>query len=132
MQIRTSQTKGSYGFSCPCPTSGPSENEGSSFQPITRSLPLCHSDALVHSSAAALEKCSFTLMGPTGGHHVAESGNDRRVLNRMGNHPGKQNIELCVAEHSLLPHKLFGVHHSLEGSEKCSALPARTSCAGGL
>ncbi len=27
-QIRTSQTKWSYGFGCPCPTSGPSENEG--------------------------------------------------------------------------------------------------------
>ncbi len=38
-----SQTKGSYGFGCPCPTSGPSGNEGvhevgfiASFQPVMR------------------------------------------------------------------------------------------------
>ncbi len=76
---------------------------------------------------------SVTLMGPTEGHHVVESVNDRRVLNRMGNHPGEQNIELCVAEHTLLrPHKLFGAPHSSEGSKTCSAPPARTSHAGAL
>ncbi len=121
-----SQITGSHGCGYPCPASGPSENEGvhevgfiSSSQPIMQFLPLSHSDALVHSSAAALEEgrvlCAW---GPPGGHNVAEGGNDRRILDRMGSYRGGQNSERCVAKHTpLSPYKLFGAPYCLEGSE---------------
>ncbi len=68
-----------------------------------------------HAALGHWRNAEFYAHGTHWVHHVAESGNDRRVLNRMGNHPGKQNIELCVAKHSLLrPLKLFGAPHSLE------------------
>ncbi|KAI2664020.1 Actin cytoskeleton-regulatory complex protein end3 [Labeo rohita] len=136
-----SQTTGSYGFGCPCPASRSSENEGvhevgfiSSFQPITRSLPLCHSDAYLHGSAAPLEECRVLHSGNRPqGHQVTKGGNDRRILNRMGSHSGGQNSERCVDWHTpVSPHKLFGAPHGLEGFETFSAPPAGASRAGAV
>ncbi len=94
-----SQITESHGCGYPCPASRPSENEGVHevgfiSSSIMRSLPLSHSDALVHSSAAALEESRvLRAWDPLGGHHVAEGGNNRCFLDRMGSYPGGQNSE---------------------------------------
>ncbi len=94
---------------------------------LMQSLPLSHSDALVHSSAAALEESRvLRAWDPLGGHHVAEGGNNRCFLDRMGSYPGGQNSEWCVAKHTpLSPYKLFGAPHCLKGSE---SFPAPLAC----
>ncbi|XP_051988692.1 uncharacterized protein LOC127648137 [Xyrauchen texanus] len=76
-----SQATGSYGCGYTCPAFGPSENEGvhevgfnSSSQPFKRSPPLCHSDVLVHSSAAPLEERRvLRTWDPSWGDYAAEN-----------------------------------------------------------
>ncbi len=89
---------------------------------LSPSCDFCHSVTVTRSCIAALRhwrKADFYAHGaPLGGHKVAEGGNDRRILDRMGSYRGGQNSEQCVAKHTpLSPYKLFGAPYCLEGSE---------------
>ncbi|XP_021322973.1 uncharacterized protein [Danio rerio] len=133
-----SQTTRSHGLGYSCPATRPFENEGvhevgfiSSSQPVMRSLPVCHSLARVHNSAAPLEERRvLRSWEPPRGCHDAQSGNDRCLADRVGRHTGGQDSERRVVPHtSLSPHKLFGASHCVESSKTFSAPPAGASCA---
>ncbi|XP_067306913.1 uncharacterized protein [Pseudorasbora parva] len=133
-----SQATGSYGFSYPVFATRTPEDEGvhemgfvTTFQPVTRSLPLCNSDAHLRCSSAPLEERRLLRTGyPSGDCHVAESRDDGRVPNRLGCHPGGQNCERFAAEQTTFrAHRLFRASNQLEGSESFSASSAGTSCA---
>nr|XP_009302985.2 uncharacterized protein LOC103911649 [Danio rerio] len=133
-----SQTTRSHGLVYSCPATRPFENEGvhevgfiSSSQPVMGSLPVCHSLALVHNSAAPLEERRvLRSWEPPRGCHDAQSGNDRCLADRVGRHTGGQDSERRVVPHtSLSPHKLFGASHCVESSKTFSAPPAGASCA---
>ncbi|XP_067302267.1 uncharacterized protein [Pseudorasbora parva] len=138
VRYRTSQATGSYGFSYPVFATRTPEDEGvhemgfvTTFQSVTRSLPLCNSDAHLRCSSAPLEERGLLRTGyPSGDCHVAESRDDGRVPNRLGCHPGGQNCERFAAEQTTFrAHRLFRASNQLEGSESFSASSAGTSCA---
>ncbi|XP_067312120.1 uncharacterized protein [Pseudorasbora parva] len=136
--LHMSQATGSYGFSYPVFATRTPEDEGvhemgfvTTFQPVTRSLPLCNSDTHLRCSSAPLEERGLLRTGyPSGDCHVAESRDDGRVPNRLGCHPGGQNCERFAAEQTTFrAHRLFRASNQLEGSESFSASSAGTSCA---
>ncbi len=118
--------------------SGTSENESvhemgfvSTFHPLRD---LCHSVTVTRACTEALghwRSADFYAQGtPLGTGDVAESCDDRCILNRLGCHPGGNNSERFVAEETMFStHKLFGAYDYMESSELFSASPAGTSCA---
>ncbi|XP_073668878.1 uncharacterized protein [Paramisgurnus dabryanus] len=131
------QTTGSYGFSYSGFAPGSPENETvhemgfiTTFQPVTRSLSRGNGDAHLFGSSAPLEERRLLrTRHPLGDSYVAESRDDRCVLNGLGCNPGGQNGERAVAEQSpFSTHKLFRAPHHMESSESFSAAPAGTSC----
>ncbi|XDV15041.1 hypothetical protein PO909_015189 [Leuciscus waleckii] len=72
---------------------------------------LCRSVTVTRACSAALrhwESENFTLGEPPWDGYDAESCDDRCVLNRLGNHPGRQNGERSVAEQTTFSaHELF-------------------------
>lgn len=103
-------------------------------QPVTQSLPLYNSDVHLYGSSASLEEHGLLRTGnPVGDGDVAESRDNRCVLDRLGCHPGGQNVERFVAEQTMFStHKLFRALDHMEISELFSASPARTPCARAL
>ncbi|XDV50765.1 hypothetical protein PO909_019777 [Leuciscus waleckii] len=102
------QAAGSHGFIYPSCAVGSPENESvhemgfvTTFQPDSRSLPLGNGDARLLGGPAPLGERELLRTGnpPLDGYD-AESFDDRLddSLNRLGNHPGRQNGERSVAE----------------------------------